>query len=643
MERTKENLVRHAIRLPIDKNAIVKEGEDTLLFPNGLVLTDTSTMWDGMRYDINSLDISQYNRRVFADHNYDLENIVGTMINVYKLGDKVLTDGIQFASSEMGRLAKTLVLEGHLDTVSIGTIGPMADENNIYRNHILIDTSWVGIPNNKNATINEKDVIPLTELAVRCGLNIESIRKENMKEEKTEAPVDETEAPEGGTPVDETASVLNELKSELAELKKFRIEHSKEAAKETPFVAAGEAKEVAIPAVTTGVNKFEQMSGKERTKRQAKLAFDRMTGSEEFIALNEVNKKELISKKSELEAITKNVITMREDSFGGFIPCYELLAEIVGCRTNYDSLLEFFSFEQSENLQYAWNLRVGDIDMKPVDKRNDGDDGNRKPISEYGLNLETRSMEELAAVTPVCNAATLFAVGDLLRDIATGYQNDNRRKFAQLVVAEMQKAVDLAVAGKTAGGADIAPRPNASVSVTSTEEWDGILSAINSIVDCTPNGVLVMSSASYGVLQAALIRAGFIGGGNTDLITADGARFNSYLGRRVIVVPNDLLPTLGTNETRTFVVGGTTVEIDHAIFYLDSMNWRGVTFGGLAYDLSREAAYEVNIGTDQSPNWVTRSAFQRNELVLRGSMFRGGGVKDFRQITGILAETAESA
>src|SRR5690606_11235459 len=113
-------------------------------------------------------------------------------------------------------------------------------------------------------------------------------------------------------------------------------------------------------------------------------------------------------------------------------------SETVGCRTSYDALLATFGFQNSDNLQYAWNLRVGDIDMQPVEMCDDGSSGNRKPISEYGLNMSVRNLEELAAVTPVCNAATLFTVGSLLQDVAQGYQSDYRRKFAQLVVGELE-------------------------------------------------------------------------------------------------------------------------------------------------------------------------------------------------------------
>jgi hypothetical protein len=87
-----------------------------------------------------------------------------------------------------------------------------------------------------------------------------------------------------------------------------------------------------------------------------------------------------------------------------------------------------------------------------------------------------------------------------------------------------------------------------------------------------------------------------------------------------IVVPNDLLPELNTATTRTFSVNQVDVTINRAVFYADLTKFKGRTSGGLKYDLSTEAAYEES-GT-------VKSAFQRNELVLRGSFFRGGAFTD---------------
>lgn len=697
----KTQMVHNAFHLEIDKNSIVNDGEGVLRFPNGLVLTDSSEQWNGTRYDIDSLDINQYQKRMFADHEYGVRSIVGNMLNVYKRGNQIVTDGVRFAVNEnpTARLVYDLILGGFLDSVSIGTQGPMPDEDGIYRDHAMMEVSWVGLPNNKNATINQ--VENLIEIATKNGLdptNYELNRREDTMHkiknsrdfavtlkfknesdeevEKTVAPGEEVEVPESQKESvekqvedaeapkkaeDDTAQngmtkedlkLISDVKNELAELRKFKEQHSATNANEPTFNTNGNGGgTTSVSAMQNNskiTDKIKNMSAGERLQRQANLAFRNQLWNPEYHAINDFNKEEIVKHKDDLakldKDIAKNVVTMADDSFGGLVPSYELLSEIVGCRTSYDSLLDVFSFTNTDRLQYAWNLRVGDINMQPVDFCDDGTDGNRKPISEYGLNQEVRSLEELAAVTPVCNAATLFTVGDLLNDIAMGYQNDQRRKFAQLIVAALEQAVETNVAGKATGGVPITANPDASVVATTNKEWRGILQAITEVSECAPNGVLIMSTGTAAVIQAAAIDAGVQNGGFVDLYLNDGARVTSLLGHRVVTVPNELLPKLGTNETRTFVINGTTVTVNHAIFYVEPQNWRGITHNtGLQYDLSRDASYEVNTGTAQAPVWVTRSAYQRNELVLRGSFFRGGGVKDFRLVTGIqAATTAES-
>lgn len=692
-------MVYNALHLDIDTNSIVLEEDGVLRFPNGLTLTDDSEQWNGTRYDINTLDLSQYKKRMFADHEYGVRSIVGNMLDIYRVGNKVVTNGVRFAINEnpTARLVYDLIVGGFLDSVSIGTQGPYPEDDGVYKNHQLVEVSWVGLPNNKNANVNEAE--KLLEIAATNGLDLSKYedkeRKDSMslvkiKNErdfavelkfKNEADEEVTESVEAGAEIEvpeaekesvekqladaeapeeeeeevqnsftkEDLELIANVKNELAELRQFKEEHSAEGAKAPKFTSKnGKKGTTPVSGIQENklADKIKNMDGRERIARIAELAYKNQKWSEEFRALNEANAEELKANVAELKTIdkvlAKNVVTLGPDSFGGLVPSYELLSEIVGSRTAYDSLLSVFSFTNTDNLQYAWNLRVGDINMQPVQISNEGDatdDGRRKPISEYGLNMQTRNLEELAAVTPVANSVTLFAVGDILADIAQGYQNDYKRKLSQLVVAELEKAVETAVAGRTAGGADISANPDASVTATSPDEWKGILQAINEVVQTTPDGVLVMSTASKAVIQEAGIEAGLNNGGFVDSLI-DGLPISTLLGHRVVTVPNDLLPTLGTAETRVFVVTGQTVTINHAIFYISPQNWRGITHSsGLSYDLSTDASYEVNLGTTQNPEWVTRSAYQRNELVLRGSFFRGGGVKDFREVTGVLAAT----
>jgi hypothetical protein len=86
---------------------------------------------------------------------------------------------------------------------------------------------------------------------------------------------------------------------------------------------------------------------------------------------------------------------------------------------------------------------------------------------------------------------------------------------------------------------------------------------------------------------------------------------------------------LNSTETKSFSVQGATVTIDQAVFYADLRTFTGRSSGGLKYDVDGSASYEVG-GT-------VYSAYQRNEVVLRGSFFRGGVVKDPSVVASIAA------
>jgi hypothetical protein len=89
------------------------------------------------------------------------------------------------------------------------------------------------------------------------------------------------------------------------------------------------------------------------------------------------------------------------------------------------------------------------------------------------------------------------------------------------------------------------------------------------------------------------------------------------------------MPTINTTETKSFYVHEVAVTIDQAVFYGDLRTFTGRTSGGLKYDVDGSASYEID-GT-------VYSAYQRNEVVLRGSFFRGGVVKDTSVVASIAA------
>ena len=239
--------------------------------------------------------------------------------------------------------------------------------------------------------------------------------------------------------------------------------------------------------------------------------------------------------------------------------------------------------------------------------------GYLKPLSTYSATLETMELEELAAVTPVANAATRFLAADILSDVNQGYRTDYQRKLAQLIVARLEQAVD----GN--GNSEIY---NTNTDINSLKDFTNV---IGSVAEQVPNGRFIMNYKSYWQMVSRATGAG-ISGPLANLVTT-GDQANLF-GMPVTLVPNDLLPTLNTAETKTFVIEGSNVTINHAVFYVNPTNFVGRTSGGLQYDLSTDAAYESG-GT-------VYSAFQRNQIVLRGAFFRGGEVSDPTEVAGLL-------
>jgi hypothetical protein len=133
-----------------------------------------------------------------------------------------------------------------------------------------------------------------------------------------------------------------------------------------------------------------------------------------------------------------------------------------------------------------------------------------------------------------------------------------------------------------------------------------------------------MNEASKWEIIKRAIAAGIQGNVLGVLQSGD---LSPILGAASIIVPNELMPTLNTAATKTFVVDGVSVTINKAVFYVNPSVFSGRTSGGLMYDLSTEAAYE--------DGETVKSAFQRNELLLRGSFFRGGAVRDTSKVSAL--------
>lgn len=747
-------MLKNHIGALIKKNSIVvdENEEGVIHVKGGLTLTDDSVQHNGTKYDIKSLDISEYDGRLFADHGdmwngYTVEKRIGTLLNVQKKGNRVFAEGIKYAvnANPLALLFYNMTVDGFAQDFSIGTTGAPADEEDEmkYKNHSIFEVSQVGIANNKNAKLNESQLaiaVNSIEQAKKSGMDTsqleqalhikngkpvteggegknpaeggdeelqtrnfktkvkigekeievpytvqqsksdpasfdilmdtdkveEEILKLNSKEEETEdmtyvtikngrefpvtvkyknaaeeevetvlAPgasvdvsedqqedvqtqVDEAQAPAGEGEEEEEQkeqdaqnkafekmlnTAFGKIEDRLETIEKNAIESK---AGDIPFTNG------ARKSSATDKSSLKAMGWEDRTATQINAAWDLLKShsSEAGRVLNQINETNLAELKK--EGVVSNAVSIGD--FGNFVIAREMLTEIQGCRNDYTDLVNATNWKETLSTQFAWLRRSGDINMQNVEFCDDGENGNLKPISEYGATVETANLEELAAVTPVCNAATRFLAADLLGDVAAGYRNDYDRKRAQLVVARLEQAVE-------GNGNSVVYDTNPNV-----EALVALLKAWKEIAQCTPNGTFVMNTSSYASILEYALKAGVNGPLSSIFTTGDQPRM---FGRPYLIVADDLLPSLDTAGSVTVQVEGQNVVINHAVFYANLNNFTGRTSGGLQYDLSTDAAYEEN-GT-------VKSAYQRNELVLRGSFFRGGAVLDESQVAGILA------
>lgn len=652
---------KNHIGLHVETNSIVDEGNGMITVKGGLTLTDESTQRNGTRYDIKTLDIQEYDGKLFANHgdewgNYNIETIIGKLVNVHKVGKRVVADGIKyFTDNPLGLLAYNGVAKGFLTDYSIGTLGPEPDEG-VFKNHTLFETSQVGIGNNKNAKLNELAVNSIKQ-AKKQGLDTsqleqifnyteETITKEetnmsyktvknnrsfSVEVKYTNADGEEvTSEVAAGASIDvaeeQAEAVTNQIvtaaepKSDVAAIVNAALAPLKEELNsyKKAFDAAAEEPEFQLNSVSDfkiGKKVENALKGMDyRELHQNQIEAFRRGGSHasELQSINAFNLERL-----KAEKIVRNSMTIAD--MGNFVISPEMLSEIQGCRTSYASVIDNTEWRETLSTQMAWLERSGDIDMQEVDFCEDtdgsvGSDANLKPISEYGATPRTSDLSEVAAVTPICNAATRFLAVDILGDVAAGYRNDYDRKRAQLFVARLQEAVD---SNGNDVDYDVASPENALIS---------FLDVFGEISTCTPTGTYVLSDKSLIELRKQLILAGGSDAYNSVFFRGENG-VPTIDGKPYIVVPSDLLPTLGTNETKTFGIDGGTVTVDKPVFYLDLSNFTGRTSGGLQYDLATQAAYE--------DGGRVKSAFQRNEIVLRGSFFRGGAIKDLNQVAAI--------
>jgi len=600
------------LNIHVEKNAIKDIGEGVVAFPQGLTITDNTEQRNGTKYDIKSMDMSEYKGNLTADHGFSIRSIIGKTTGLRKIANKRVTiDGIKFAvkESSLAQFAYNMLKAGFATDFSIETTGPYPDDEGIYNNSKLLGLSLVVIGNNKSATVNtilrnsikqsqdvNVDVTDLNSLLLKNSINSS---KQMLKKKKKLAKRENS--------IENITAAINAAIAPVAEkLEKVEKAVFNSSVKEPKFK---KSKESGISIIS----EFSQMDYTERHKLQLNNAWDALrTGNVSAMRkLREINKFH-VEKLQEAKIVSNS---MDVADFGNFVISPELLTDIEGVRSNFQALLGKVKFKETLSLQMSYLKRDGDIDMTSVDKDASASvNANLKPVKEYDATIATKDLEELAAVTPIATSATRFLAVDMLDDIAQGYRTDYDRKKAQLVIARLQQAVD------------VTNYKSSFATDTDVNTAKSLIDVIVNIAGTVENGTFILNHSSYWRLVKAAMGAGISGPLASLFTTGD---IPLMLGRPYIVVPNELLPNLDTATTKTFVIDGGNVTIDQGLFYADLSTFSGRTSGGLKYDLSTEAAYEES--------GVVKSAFQRNELVLRGAFFRGGAVRDDEKVAGLSA------
>lgn len=661
----------HSHDIHIEANGFMDKGEGRIEFPRGLVITDNTQQRNGTKYDIASMDIGEYNGKLTADHSWSIQEMIGKTFGITKSKSKVTVDGIQFAikQSALAQYAYDMFKAGYLTDFSIETYGPWPDEEGIYHDAKLVGLSLVVTGNNKSAQVNELQQIATNSIkeAKDNGLDVSELEKSLACYDNDQIQVDKNSKKEeikmfktvknhkayavvlkyknaAGDEVETTVQPGQSV--DVSEDQESAVRDQVDSATEPKTDAEPEKKDDVVTAVSSlikplaeKIDKLEKQAfdqaavepafKKSKTAKQSTSELDKVSYKErhgmQINAAWEMLKSHSLEAADQLRTINafhleklqekglvENAVTLGD--FGNFVISPELITDIQGFRSNFQPLISRLNFQETLSLQMAWLKRNGDVNMQEVEMCDDGANGNLKPITDYSADFNVSNLTEVAGVTPVCNAATRFLAADLLGDIAQGYRTDYDRKRAQLFVARLQQAIN-------STGNQIAY--NKTSNVTALVSWIQTMTLMQEEI---MNGTYIFNQQTYGELLGAAIAAGISGPLSNLFTTGDQPLL---LGRPYIVVPNELMPSLNTNQTKSFTVEGVAVTIREGVFYTDLSQFKGRTSGGLKYDLSDVAAYEEN-GT-------VKSAFQRNELVLRGSFFRGGAIMDEDMVVGMVA------
>ena len=500
---------------------------------------------------------------------------------------------------------------------------------------------------------------------------VENSAEPTESEEPAEAPAEEAEAEVETEPeAEEEAPAETKVENEVTEPEEAVADDTDEATEEEP---AEEEKEVQEETINNNVEEFE-MSKEEISKLVNSAVSEAMknfveaqvtpTAEEpavedapaeakeeqayslekhanlimralktksalDYEALARINNANLEA----LKKVGKVSNSMTIEDWGNFVLPPEMYDQLVGKRTDYSAILEATDWRETNRLEFAWLTRNGDIEMTNTAMCEarpavNPDRSNLKPISEYGATRHIEQMEHLAAITPVCSAATKYLVVDLVADAIAGYRNNYDKKKAELVIAKLQEAVNIS---------------DNKVAFDSSATYDTklktFIDTLAKLSDATSTGTFVFTEKTLlKIMEYVTPRESALGDRAFDA-GKDGIK--RVFGTPYIVVPNSLMPSLEDDAANNPVISyipvdsastaPQNIEITSTVFYGDLSLFTGYTSGGLQFDMSEQVAYEL-------PDGSVRSAFQRDEIVLRGYFYRGGAYRYPQAMAAIVNE-----
>ena len=338
-----------------------------------------------------------------------------------------------------------------------------------------------------------------------------------------------------------------------------------------------------------------------------------------------------------LKAAGKVSNSMTIEDWGNFVLPPEMYDRLIGKRTDYSAILDATDWRETDRLEFAWLTRNGDIEMQNVAACEarpavNPDTSNLKPITTYGAVRHIEQMEHLGAVTPVCSAATKYLAVDLIADAIAGYRNNYDKKRAELVIAKLQEAVNISK-----------NKVEFDNSATYDNKLKTFIDTLAKLSDATATGTFVFTEKTLlKIMEYVTPRESALGDRAFDA-GKDGIK--RVFGTPYIVVPNSLMPSLEDDAANNPVISyipvdaastaPQNIEITSTVFYGDLSLFTGYTSGGLQFDMTEYASYEDAKG-------VVRSAYQRDEIVLRGYFWRGAAYRYPQAMAAITNEAISS-